>query len=49
MDVRLMAITDCSTFSKAPGMEFHHQMQFKVLSRTLIGGGDQPTSQTMTK
>ena len=28
-----------SSFFKAPGLEFRHQIQFIVISRTLLGGG----------
>ena len=27
-----------STFTKAPGLEPHYQMQFSVMHRTLVGG-----------
>ena len=28
-----------STFSKAPGLKYPHQMQFSIIPRTLIGVG----------
>ena len=33
-----MAIKEYSTFSKAPGLEPHHQMQFSVTFRILVAG-----------
>ena len=34
-----MVIKGHSTFIKAPGLEPHHQMQFSVILRILIGAG----------
>ena len=33
-----MAIKRLSTFLKVPRLEPHHQMQFSVIPRTLVGG-----------
>ena len=38
-----------STFHKAAGFETHHQMQFDVLSRTLVGGGSYFSAEAQSK
>ena len=38
MDQTGLAIKGYSTFSKAPGLELHHQMQFSVKLRILVEG-----------
>ena len=37
-DLRIMAMNGYPTFPKASKIEPHHQMQFCVIPRTLIGG-----------
>ena len=34
-----MTVKEYFTFSKAPGLESHHQMQFNVIPRTLTDEG----------
>ena len=36
VELGVMAMKEYSTFSKAPGLESHYQIQFSVLSRTLV-------------
>ena len=36
VDLGVMVIKGYSTFSKAPGLEFYHQMQFSLILRTLV-------------
>ena len=38
VDLGVMAMKAYSTFPNASGLELHHQMEFSVISRTLIGG-----------
>ena len=35
----VMPMKEYYTFPKAPGLEFHHQIQFSVLSSILVGEG----------
>ena len=39
VDPRIMPIKGYSSFHKVPGQRSQHQMQFTVISRTLVGGG----------
>ena len=34
-----MAMKEYTTFPRAPGLESHYQMQFSVISRTVVEGG----------
>ena len=46
---RAMAMKGYSTLPKAPGLEPCHQMQFNVISKTLIGkGGSYPTAEVQS-
>ena len=40
VELSVIVIEGYSTFHKAPGLEPHYQMQFSVISRTLVGGGE---------
>ena len=37
-ELGVIAMKEYSTFPKAPGLELDHQIQFSVISRTLVGG-----------
>ena len=37
MDLGVMAMKEYSTFPKALRLEFHHQLQFSVISSTFVG------------
>ena len=42
VDLGIMAMKGYSTYLKSPKLKPHHQMQFNVISRTLIHGGGLP-------
>ena len=39
VDLGVMPMKEYSPFSKASGLEAHYQMQFSVISKTLVGAG----------
>ena len=40
VDLRVMAMMVYSTHSKSPKLEPHHQMQFKIIPKSLLFGGE---------
>ena len=44
-DLGVMTMKGYSRFSKAPGLEPHHRMQFIVIFRTLIVEGSLPSAE----
>ena len=45
VDLEVMAIKEYSTFSKAPELEPHHQMQLTVIFSTLVSGFFYPSAE----